>query len=249
MRNPWGSNGAWRWVAAFAAGCIWLGLWAVLLAPSARSRVVEPREPRARLYFAGSDVTGRLGAAGTWSPLVFSLPSPAGFSAFAREADQYVDLPLMADFIRPLLFERNPEEAALLAAPPTLVAPTTLPQFAIWRVPSRDLSRERSRPKQQGKTYRPVVTSVEGVDPDAALKMDLPREVDPPRNGRMVLFVCTDAEGIVLHVIPEELDPEHEGLHRIVSSAFTWRFAAEESPVEARVVIDWLPEPGKSGSG
>ena len=249
MRKTGKSNSALRWAAACAAGCVWIGLWAAVSAPGTRSTAARLRQPRANLFFVGGDVTGRLAAAELWSPAVFSLPSPAGFSSFAREAHRYVRLPLAEGFDTPLLFEIPPEDGPRLAIPPLSVAATAMPELAIWRTPSRDLSREGSGSTQGGKRYRPVVTALEGVDPACALKIDVPREGAPPRNGRMVLYVRTDPEGIVLHVIPEEFDPDYEDLHRILLSAYAWRFAAEESPVEARVVIDWLPEPGGSGAG
>jgi len=170
-----------------------------------------------------------------WSPVLFSLPSPAGFSGFAPPAERRMRLPLMTDFPGPLLeeqMERPPLKREVLTVP-------SVSGRTLWT--AAECGAVATGTEAAARVRRvPVVAWMEGAERRQVEDMSLPADLPPPPSGRVVLYLMTDSRGVVLHVLPEEGE-DYPQMSTLTATAYRWRFSPGEGRREVRVLIEWRP--------
>jgi len=123
--EPAGARAAWRpqvWSAVLAV--VWFGFWGLLLQPADRkASAARPAKTPRVAFLPGPAARGggvpHADLRALWSPVLFSLPTPMGFSRSVVSGDAALRLPLQQALSTPVLLARPapPPHALLIPSP------------------------------------------------------------------------------------------------------------------------------------
>lgn len=237
-----------RALAAVIAAA-WVAGWFAFLKPRPVVSMTRAGPPTAsRLYFWSQDKQwGKTAAAvQMWLPILFSLPSPAGFSTMVPQPRTGTSVPLMSDLLSPSLMDQSSLTPAVPALSTRSQANGALVTFALLR-PSWHYHGGKVQEKGAGieaPLLRPQARPLEPGSEAGAELLDLPTDLPSPASGRITLYLICDQDGLVTHVLPEEADADYRGLSRLVAAAARWKLRPSDAPRQLRVIVDWLPASG-----
>lgn len=232
------------WAAAAAAAVAWLALFPLLWPPAPRPRPVPPAPVRPVVFLpapaAGpASPDGRADSRTVWSPVLFSLPSAAGFSrapSHAGELKPPLDLP---EDRLPVL-ER---EVVPVTNLPTVLSATRTPE------PPRPGARA-AVPAEPPLPPPPSVEKIAGVaelPPDATLPIPADRRGTKAWEAEAV--VEFDASGLVRHVFVEQSDAGPALTAELARGLYRWRLAPGGPAGELRVRFRHEPRPAAPAAG
>ncbi len=237
-----------HWIYAVLLTIGWHGVWWVWLQPA-------PPPPRATLaaapqlsYLPSREVARVPGTAvpdvrDFWSPAVFSLPTPAGFSGTALTNEVGARPPVNMAYTRLPMLERTavPETGVVVAAgiDALSLASETLTNLSWPQLPAAVFSPPASTNVKMGIE---ILGGLRGFELE---RNDLPQ--DPAVFGAeawdAMAIVEVSSKGRVLHVFLED-SPDIPAINTwIVRTLMGWRFEITGDTVQGRVRLTWPGRP------
>ena len=230
----------WFWAVLLAVG--WYGLWCWLLRPAKAVSTAAPlRVPQVSYMRVNTD--GRDGEALTadiralWSPVLFSIPTPMGFSRSVLTNEVGVRPPLGQSMGFSNFLERS---AQAVPASPLVVVPT-LNDIVAEAMKSLTLDEAGSSPVTPvpAKGEEVQVELLQGLGERTPANMNLPHHpwIRGDKAWEIVLYVEFGADGIVRQVFIES-PTESESLNAAMAqAAWKLRLDKQEAPVSGRIVV------------
>ena len=249
-RPPEGIRGLPLWAAALAIG--WFGFWGLVLRPEPVRETERTPPPAPRVtYLPGTEGLGGRSAQADlralWSPVLFALPTPMGFSRGATNSDVAWRPPLQQTQSEPVLLTRPPPAPAALmavtpgllarraAAPPALV-PAEPPVFA-------------GAPAATGRVWQVVLG--DGLAGIRWQQQPLPEA--PAEDGESLWEAGAQLEisreGVVQHVWLDTPTASAQVNDLLLHALLGWRSVPEAKARSGRVVLRCLRRPALRSSG
>ena len=230
----------WFWAVLLAVG--WHGLWGWLFSPARAVSTIAPlRVPQVSYMPVNAD--GRDGEAlnadirALWSPVLFSIPTPMGFSRSVLTNEVGVRPPLGQSMAFSNFLERSalPVQASPLVTIPALndIVAETIKSLALNET---DPSRVTPVPATGGEVQ---VEFLQGLAERKPANLNLPRHpwIKGDKAWEIVLYIEFGEDGLVRQVFVES-PTESESLNAALAQG-AWKLRLENPgvPVSGRIVV------------
>jgi hypothetical protein len=214
------------WCAAAFLTALWTALLGLLLQPAPRLSPPSAAAPP-RVVFLPPGRAERDGASvhAVWSPVLFSLPSPAGFSRPFRRA-------ALTPRATGEIF--SPERVSAEGGPPEASPPSWLSPAAEAPAPARITPRAEEPPPPP---LPPLTVALErGLAECGVRRFDLP---DPTGPGPWSASAAVrfDSNGIPASVLFDPPPPDPAYAAALAQALYRWRADPGRSPCRGRITI------------
>ncbi len=228
---------------AGVSAALWFGLLAALFRVAVPSAPVPRAAPVSLSWWpAESDPAAVRAAAdirALWSPAVFALPTPAGFSHVLRTERSRLTPPVAGDRPEPVYLD-SARTAGAAVPVPDLVQPFTVP-----RAPPA-ASGDGVFPPRKAKTELPRLVFPEGWESRifSGIELDFGAWTNAGWNARMEMRF--DERGVPVSMLLAEPSGWPEVDRRLARSARGWRLLEPSAPREGAVA--WRNPPPAAGA-
>ena len=230
----------WFWAVLLAIG--WHGFWGWFFSPADAIPGAAPaRTPQVSYMPVHAD--GRDGEAlsadirALWSPVLFSIPTPMGFSRSVLTNEAGVRPPLG----QPMMFSNFLERGASSISASPLVTLPPLTDMVAQAVNSLTPAGAGPSPIDVGPATAEEVRIefLQGLARTPPANLKLPRHpwINGDKAWEMVLYIEFDEEGIVRQVFAESPTESDTLNAAIVQAAWKLRLEPSEGPAVGRIVI------------